>query len=301
MAPELIQKQVYQGQQVDLFALGIILFILYTGHPPFNSANPEKDPHYKLLADGKADLFWKQHSRNKPEGFFTEDFKDLISNMLQLDPVARLSLVDCVGHKWMQGPMATQKNVQAEFAQRAKTIAQKQISEVTKKAQSPKPTTATKGRRINVRRDVKLGDEENKDEQMDLPLLKSFNEGDIFVPDSVLYSTYDPEFLLETLQQKLMDLDLKFDLKQKKLKVGYDLQRDPIVDDSNQDSLKVGDYVRVQAKITEIDEDRVALEFKKMSGSAFFFREHVQLMKDLLGEFNDATPDSMTHVEQEEE
>lgn len=82
MAPELILKQQYQGHSVDLFALGIILFILYSGHPPFNSAHPN-DPHYKLLAEGKADLFWNQHSRNKPTGFWSEEFKDLITNMLQ--------------------------------------------------------------------------------------------------------------------------------------------------------------------------------------------------------------------------
>jgi serine/threonine protein kinase len=31
MAPELLARQPYQGHVVDLFALGIILFILYTG------------------------------------------------------------------------------------------------------------------------------------------------------------------------------------------------------------------------------------------------------------------------------
>jgi serine/threonine protein kinase len=31
MAPELLARQAYQGHVVDLFALGIILFILYTG------------------------------------------------------------------------------------------------------------------------------------------------------------------------------------------------------------------------------------------------------------------------------
>lgn len=157
MAPELIMKKSYQGNAVDLFALGIILFILYTGHPPFNSANPSTDAHYKLLCEGKADLFWKQHSRNKAEGFFSEEFKDLITNMLQLDPVARLSLADIVGHAWLKGGIANQQDVRLEFSQRAKQIAQKQNAEVTKKQQSPKPTTAKTARRINViRRGEKL-------------------------------------------------------------------------------------------------------------------------------------------------
>lgn len=40
MAPEILLKEPYQGHVVDLFALGIILFIMYSGHPPFASAHP---------------------------------------------------------------------------------------------------------------------------------------------------------------------------------------------------------------------------------------------------------------------
>jgi len=83
MAPEITSRQPYQGPVVDLFALGIILFILYSGHPPFAMAEA-RDPHYKLLATNRADLFWKTHSGRKPEGFFSDSFKDLITNMLQL-------------------------------------------------------------------------------------------------------------------------------------------------------------------------------------------------------------------------
>jgi len=53
MAPEIHAKQPYQGQVVDLFALGVILFVLYAGHPPFNMANLE-DPHYKLIATNRS-------------------------------------------------------------------------------------------------------------------------------------------------------------------------------------------------------------------------------------------------------
>ena len=98
--------------------MGIILFILYTGHPPFNQAHPEKDPHYNLLAQGKADYFWNQHSKSKPAGFFTDEFKDLVSNMLQLNPTHRLSAADIIGHPWMQGPIAKAEDVRVEFAQR---------------------------------------------------------------------------------------------------------------------------------------------------------------------------------------
>lgn len=85
MAPEIHAKQPYQAQVVDLFALGVILFIMYAGHPPFNMANME-DPHYKLIATNRSGQFWSAHSNRKAEGFFNEEFKDLVTAMLSFHP-----------------------------------------------------------------------------------------------------------------------------------------------------------------------------------------------------------------------
>lgn len=106
MAPEILDKQPYQGQVVDLFAAAVILFIMYTQHPPFQMAKAE-DMYYKLLATNRADLFWKAHSTRKADDFFSPEFKDLITSMLQLHPHQRLCLVDIIGHPWMQGEIAT--------------------------------------------------------------------------------------------------------------------------------------------------------------------------------------------------
>jgi serine/threonine protein kinase len=83
MAPEIHMRKPYSGPSVDLFASAIILFITFTQHPPFTKAVPE-DPFYRLLCANRADLFWKAHSKNKPNGadFFSEEFKNLITAML---------------------------------------------------------------------------------------------------------------------------------------------------------------------------------------------------------------------------
>lgn len=57
MAPEIHLGKPYTGESVDLFAAGIILFIMISQRPPFTSADPE-DPHYKFIATGRSDIFW---------------------------------------------------------------------------------------------------------------------------------------------------------------------------------------------------------------------------------------------------
>ena len=50
-APEIYLRKPYSPASSDLFAAGVILFILMGGHPPFKAAK-EADPWYRLI--------WKQ-------------------------------------------------------------------------------------------------------------------------------------------------------------------------------------------------------------------------------------------------
>ena len=80
MAPEILNKQRYHGPVIDLFSLGVILFIMRAGHPPFGIAS-EDDSYYKMLVNNRPDLFWQAHimSSNKPANYFSDEFKDLIT------------------------------------------------------------------------------------------------------------------------------------------------------------------------------------------------------------------------------
>lgn len=76
MAPEIHEEKPYNGATVDLFALAIILFIMVSSHPPFNTAEIDKDPFYKAIANNKSKSFWRVHSKNKPNGqnYFSPQF-----------------------------------------------------------------------------------------------------------------------------------------------------------------------------------------------------------------------------------
>lgn len=58
MAPEIILRQPYHGDCVDLFAAAVILFIMVARHPPFNKADPRDDNFYKKIVGNRPDLFW---------------------------------------------------------------------------------------------------------------------------------------------------------------------------------------------------------------------------------------------------
>jgi serine/threonine protein kinase len=101
MAPEIHLKKSYQGQVTDLFAIGVIIFMLYTGKMPFVTAT-EQDSFYSLIMHRRWDIFWRAHEQNKPAGFFSESFKDLIVNMLSFQPYERLSISEVAMHPWIQ-------------------------------------------------------------------------------------------------------------------------------------------------------------------------------------------------------
>lgn len=81
MAPEIQTVGLYDARATDLFAAAVCLFIMVAGHPPFQAAQKD-DTYYKGIAKNSANSFWKIHSKNKEAGFFSDEFKDLLTAML---------------------------------------------------------------------------------------------------------------------------------------------------------------------------------------------------------------------------
>ena len=99
VAPQICEGKQYKGTEVDIFALGTILFNVVTNlQHPFKLATAT-DPQYKLLMDGRIDEYFATF---KASPKLSREFKDLVVSMLQYDPSKRPTIEKIRNSAWMQ-------------------------------------------------------------------------------------------------------------------------------------------------------------------------------------------------------
>lgn len=277
MAPEIHMKQKYSGQSVDLFAAGIVLFIMVTQHPPFAMATP-KDPHYKTISANRVDLFWKLHSRNKPGGldFFSESFRDLITSMLSFDPTHRPSLAEIKEHPWYTGEVPTYEDVKMEFMSRkAKLDSENMQDDAPMPSGAPDPSVFTNH---TVHRGV--GGELESDNS--LPSLK--REAAEYVPEfkryTQFFSTSDINELFNTLAlfAEKVTTEFNFDDDQ------YSVRLNVLEEDTK---------VTMTVNLLKVEsEEKYCIEAVKNSGDRFVFNKLYNKLKLFFGGHANTTESS---------
>ena len=65
MAPEIIEKRPYRGTYVDIFAAGVILFIMMTGTMPFDKSACLNDVLYSHIIKKDYQSFWNVWKEKK--------------------------------------------------------------------------------------------------------------------------------------------------------------------------------------------------------------------------------------------
>eukprot|EP00941_MAST-03F_sp_MAST-3F-sp1_P006000 g6000.t1 len=103
-APEVISMETeggYRAEDADIWSLGVILYELLVGKPPWTCADPDMDCDYYNVSEGDYDTFWEEHdSQGLPE--LNEDIRDLIEKMLNPEGKARIRLAQVLEHDWIQ-------------------------------------------------------------------------------------------------------------------------------------------------------------------------------------------------------
>ncbi|KAM7397395.1 hypothetical protein PAMA_005614 [Pampus argenteus] len=92
LSPEVLRKDPY-GKAVDLWACGVILYILLVGYPPFW----DEDQHrlYQQIKAGAYDFPSPEWDTVTPEA------KDLINKMLTINPAKRITAAEVLKHPWI--------------------------------------------------------------------------------------------------------------------------------------------------------------------------------------------------------
>lgn len=124
MAPEILAKKQYVSAEADLFAAGIILFVLVTQHSPFSQADPN-DRYYRLISQRRWDQFWKMYGKDT----LSPEFKDLFEKMMNLNPYERLSLNEIKEHPFYTGHVASPKEIKRDMLKRQKKLKKKKKTE----------------------------------------------------------------------------------------------------------------------------------------------------------------------------
>ncbi|XP_051165221.1 calcium/calmodulin-dependent protein kinase type II alpha chain isoform X8 [Leptopilina boulardi] len=92
LSPEVLKKEPY-GKPVDIWACGVILYILLVGYPPFW----DEDQHrlYQQIKQGSYDYPTPEWDTVTPEA------KNLINQMLTVNPSKRITASEALKHPWI--------------------------------------------------------------------------------------------------------------------------------------------------------------------------------------------------------
>ncbi|KAM7402242.1 hypothetical protein PAMP_017500 [Pampus punctatissimus] len=110
LAPEVVGRQRY-GRPVDCWAIGVIMYILLSGNPPFyddadedDSDNRDKNLFLKILSgDYEFDSpYWDDIS---------DSAKNLVASLMEVDQDQRLTAQEAIAHEWISGNAASDKNI----------------------------------------------------------------------------------------------------------------------------------------------------------------------------------------------
>lgn len=143
MAPEMIRNpKGYDGMKADIWACGVILFIMLAGFPPFQKPDLS-DWWFNKLVNGKHALFWQAHSRS---AYFSDQTKDFLNKILNPDPEKRISIADMKKHPWWKGTTITNVALVSELQRRKNTVDTVKSKEKEKKKKEKEKESALDGR-----------------------------------------------------------------------------------------------------------------------------------------------------------
>jgi len=105
-APEILSKKPSTGFGADIFSIGVLLFIMLAGYPPFEQAL-KTDKWYGSIFKGDYQRFWQKHRGCR----VPKEAKMLISAMLAREPQWRITLQAIKTTPWYNGSTLSEQEL----------------------------------------------------------------------------------------------------------------------------------------------------------------------------------------------
>ena len=122
IAPEVLNNN--YDEKCDLWSIGVILYILLCGYPPFNGSNDEQI--IKKVKEGKYRTDEEEWANISAEAI------DLINMLLQYEPNNRISAAQALQHKWIreQSKIEIDKEISNKTLQNLKNFSVSQFNQI---------------------------------------------------------------------------------------------------------------------------------------------------------------------------
>ncbi|KAM6976892.1 caM kinase-like vesicle-associated, like [Aplochiton taeniatus] len=110
LAPEVVARHRY-GRPVDCWAVGVIMYILLSGNPPFYDETEEEntDLHNRIIF---CRIVAGEYEFDSP---YWDDIssaaKELVCRLMEVDQMLRITAQDALWHEWIAGNGASEKNL----------------------------------------------------------------------------------------------------------------------------------------------------------------------------------------------
>ena len=207
MPPEMLEKNAYVGICADLFAAGIILFVLVVGIMPTHKTAESNDYLYKYIRKKEYEKYWTVISKllNLDLSGISEDFFHLVTTMIKYDYKKRFTVEEIKSHPWMKGPIASETEVRKELAARKAEI-KKRLNDTNEDDENEELADVHK-QGFN---DAERGDEDEwNEEEIDRKIRLYDPE---FSAITQFFSTFKPNVLLGAVHNFCKDKKLSFEL-----------------------------------------------------------------------------------------
>ncbi|XP_070780157.1 calcium/calmodulin-dependent protein kinase type II subunit beta isoform X6 [Enoplosus armatus] len=163
LSPEVLRKEAY-GKPVDIWACGVILYILLVGYPPFW----DEDQHklYQQIKAGAYDFPSPEWDTVTPEA------KNLINQMLTINPAKRITAQEALKHPWV-----CQRSTVASMMHRQETVECLKKFNARRKLKGAILTTMLVSRNFSAAKSLlnKKADQEKKKKSDSIALINTRN------------------------------------------------------------------------------------------------------------------------------